>query len=61
VSIVFGIAVLAQPTIGIVTFALVFGAYAVLVGVAQVWLGLRLRSLGASVRTGAATVEEAHP
>jgi uncharacterized membrane protein HdeD (DUF308 family) len=32
VSIVFGVAVLAQPTIGIVTFALVFGAYAVLVG-----------------------------
>jgi uncharacterized membrane protein HdeD (DUF308 family) len=61
VSIVFGIAVLAQPTIGIVTFALVFGAYAVLVGIAQVWLGLRLRSLGASLRPGAATVEEAHP
>jgi uncharacterized membrane protein HdeD (DUF308 family) len=61
VSIVFGVAVLAQPAIGVVTFALVFGAYAVLVGIAQVWLGLRLRSLGASVRTGAATVERAHP
>jgi uncharacterized membrane protein HdeD (DUF308 family) len=55
-SIVFGVAVLAQPEIGIVTFALVFGAYAVLVGTAQVWLGLRLRRLGASVRGGTATV-----
>jgi len=61
VSIVFGIAVLAQPTIGVVTFALAFGAYAVLVGIAQIWLGLRLRSLGLDVRGGAATVEEAHP
>jgi uncharacterized membrane protein HdeD (DUF308 family) len=60
-SIVFGVAVLAQPEIGIVTFALVFGTYAVLVGIAQVWLGLRLRSLGASVRAGTATVERAHP
>jgi uncharacterized membrane protein HdeD (DUF308 family) len=56
VSIVFGIAVLAQPAIGVVTFALVFGANAVLVGIAQVWLGLRLRSL-ADVRGGAATVD----
>ena len=61
VSIVFGIAVLAQPTIGIVTFGLVFGAYAVLVGIAQLWLGLRLRSLGAEVRGSAATTEGAHP
>ena len=43
VSVVFGVAVLAQPTEGVVTFALLFGAYAVLVGIAQVWLGLRLR------------------
>jgi uncharacterized membrane protein HdeD (DUF308 family) len=50
VSVVFGIAVLAQPTIAVVTFALLFGAYAVLVGIAQVWLGLRLRSLGERMR-----------
>jgi uncharacterized membrane protein HdeD (DUF308 family) len=61
VSIVFGIAVLAQPTIGIVTFALVFGAYAVLVGIAQLWLGVRLRSLGAEVRASAVTTEGAPP
>jgi uncharacterized membrane protein HdeD (DUF308 family) len=61
VSIVFGIAVLAQPTIGVVTFALVFGAYALLGGIAQVWLGLRLRSLGAEVRGSAATIGTAHP
>jgi len=61
VSIVFGVAVLAQPTIGIVTFALAFGIYAVLIGIAQVWLGLRLRSLGADAGGGAATIEGAHP
>jgi len=60
-SIVFGVAVLAQPEIGVVTFALLFGAYAVLIGIAQVWLGLRLRSLDAELRSNAVTVEGAHP
>lgn len=59
VSIVFGVTVLAQPAIGVVTFALLFGAYAVLVGIMQVWLGLRLRGLGASVRGGAEAVGSA--
>src|SRR5262249_28670038 len=54
-SILFGVAVLAQPTIGAVTFALLFGIYAALVGIAQVWLGLRLRDLGAGGRAGGAT------
>ena len=45
VSIVFGVAVLAQPTIGIVTFAALFGGYAILVGIAQVWLGFRVRGM----------------
>ena len=46
VSVVFGLAVLAQPSIAAVSFAVLFGAYAVVVGIAQLWLGLRLRSLG---------------
>jgi uncharacterized membrane protein HdeD (DUF308 family) len=61
VSIVFGVAVLAQPAVGVVTFAFAFGIYAVLVGVAQVWLGLRLRSLGADLRRSAAAVEGVQP
>jgi uncharacterized membrane protein HdeD (DUF308 family) len=44
-SVVFGVAVLAQPGIGVVTFGVLFGSYAVLVGIAQVWLGLRLKDL----------------
>jgi uncharacterized membrane protein HdeD (DUF308 family) len=59
VSIVFGLAVIAQPTIAAATFALVFGAYAVVVGIAQVWLGLRLRTLGEKTRPVGATVESA--
>jgi uncharacterized membrane protein HdeD (DUF308 family) len=60
-SIVFGIAVLAQPAIGIVTFALLFGMYAVLVGIAQIWLGLRLRGLREHVRDGGEAVGSAVP
>ena len=46
VSVLFGVAVLAQPNIAAITFAVLFGVYAVLAGIAQVWLGLRLRSTG---------------
>src|SRR5262245_59380464 len=55
-SIVFGVAVLAQPNIAAVSFAIVFGAYAVVVGIAQLWLGLRLRSLGEAVPAVGETV-----
>jgi uncharacterized membrane protein HdeD (DUF308 family) len=55
-SVVFGLAVLAQPELGAVTFAFLFGTYAVLVGIAQVWLGLRLRNLGQSPRLAPETV-----
>lgn len=58
-SIVFGVAVIAQPGMGAVTFALVFGVYAVVVGIAQVWLGLRMRTLGEQTSPIAATVEKA--
>lgn len=61
VSIVFGLAVLAQPNIAAVTFAILFGAYAVLVGIAQLWLGLRLRGLAAGLPRVGETVEAATP
>jgi len=54
-SVVFGVAVLAQPNIAAATFATLFGIYAALVGAAQVSLGLRLRSLGEA----ASVVDEA--
>ena len=45
-SIVFGVLILAQPTIGAEVLAVLFGAYSILLGAAEIWLGLRLRSLG---------------
>jgi uncharacterized membrane protein HdeD (DUF308 family) len=57
VSVVFGVAVLAQPSIAATTFTLLFGAYAIVVGLAQVWLGLRLRSLGERVPSVSEPVE----
>jgi len=50
-SILFGVLVLAQPSIGAETFALIFGLYAILVGIAQVWLGLRLKGFDEDMRT----------
>lgn len=61
VSAVFGLAILAQPNIAAITFALLFGVYAIAVGVAQLWLGLRLRSLGERLPVAAPTVEPATP
>jgi uncharacterized membrane protein HdeD (DUF308 family) len=61
VSVVFGVAVMAQPNVAAITFAVLFGAYAVLVGIAQVWLGLRLRSLGKTLGPVDAKVEAATP
>lgn len=57
-SMIFGVLVLAQPDIGAATLALLFGAYAVLVGVAQVWLGLLLKRLGQGAQRAAHTVRE---
>jgi len=44
-SVVFGVAVLAQPSTAANTLVLIFGAYSVVVGAALVWLGVRLRGL----------------
>jgi uncharacterized membrane protein HdeD (DUF308 family) len=60
-SAVFGVAILAQPNIGAITFALLFGVYAIAVGIAQLWLGLRLRRLGERLPVAAPTVEPATP
>jgi uncharacterized membrane protein HdeD (DUF308 family) len=58
-SVVFGVAVLAQPALGVATFGLLFGIYAILVGIAQVWLGLRLRGVHEQVRAADETVRSA--
>jgi uncharacterized membrane protein HdeD (DUF308 family) len=48
-SIVFGVLLVAQPSLGAATFAVLFGAYAVVIGVVQIWLGSRLKGLRQSV------------
>ena len=44
-SLVLGVAVLAQPNAVANSLVLIFGAYSVLVGAALLWLGMRLRGL----------------
>jgi hypothetical protein len=39
----------------------VFGVYAVVVGIAQVWLGLRMRTLGEQTSPVGATLGSAAP
>ena len=48
-QIAFGVVILVQPSIGAATLAVVFGLYAALLGVAQIWLGLQLKRLGGTV------------
>lgn len=48
-QIAFGVVILAQPSIGAATMAVLFGVYAALLGVTQVWLGVHLKRLGDSV------------
>jgi uncharacterized membrane protein HdeD (DUF308 family) len=57
-SIIFGVLVVAQPSIGGTTLALLFGSYAVLIGIAQLWLGLLLRRLGERAPRVSPTVPE---
>jgi uncharacterized membrane protein HdeD (DUF308 family) len=45
-SIVFGVLVILQPNAGAYALTLIFGIYAILTGITQVWFGVRLRSLG---------------
>jgi uncharacterized membrane protein HdeD (DUF308 family) len=49
-SIVFGALVLAQPGAGAITLVLLIGFYAILAGIAQISLGLRLRGLRETVQ-----------
>jgi uncharacterized membrane protein HdeD (DUF308 family) len=49
-SIVFGVIVLAQPGTGALALVFLFGFYAILVGIAQISLGFRLRGLGESLQ-----------
>ena len=45
-SVIFGVLVLAQPGAGALAVVFLFGFYAVLAGVSQIALGVRLRGLG---------------
>jgi uncharacterized membrane protein HdeD (DUF308 family) len=45
ISIVFGVLVLAQPSAGALAVVFLFGSYALLAGVSQIGLGVRLRGL----------------
>ena len=47
-QIAFGVVILAQPSIGAASLAFLFGIYAALLGLAQIWLGLQLKRLGDS-------------
>jgi uncharacterized membrane protein HdeD (DUF308 family) len=49
-SVLFGVLIIAQPNAGAITLIYLFGLYAILVGVSEIGLGLRLRSLGEDVR-----------
>jgi uncharacterized membrane protein HdeD (DUF308 family) len=49
-SVVFGVLVLAQPNAGALSLVYLFGFYAILVGIAQISLGTRLRGLGETVQ-----------
>jgi uncharacterized membrane protein HdeD (DUF308 family) len=53
VSIVFGVLVLAQPATAAIALTALFGFYAILAGISEVGLGIRMRSLAeaAPVRT----------
>lgn len=48
VSVVFGVAVLARPSIGAITVALLFGYFALIYGVWQIVLGIELHHRGSA-------------
>jgi uncharacterized membrane protein HdeD (DUF308 family) len=49
-SILFGVLVVAEPDSGAVSLVYLFGFYAILAGISQISLGVRLRGLGQDVR-----------
>jgi uncharacterized membrane protein HdeD (DUF308 family) len=46
VSVAFGVVLFARPGIGALTLALLFGLFALIYGISQISLGVRLRSAG---------------
>jgi uncharacterized membrane protein HdeD (DUF308 family) len=58
-SIVFGALVLAQPAAGATALVYLFGFYAVLLGIAQIVFGFRMRSLGETLRPATQQVSSA--
>ncbi len=51
-SVIFGVAVVAQPATGALALVYLFGFYAILYGVSQIGLGFRLRGLGEALKPG---------
>ena len=49
-SVLLGVLVIAQPNSGAIALVYVFGFYAILAGITQISLGVRLRNLGEDVR-----------
>jgi uncharacterized membrane protein HdeD (DUF308 family) len=49
-SVIFGVLVVAQPNSGAIALVYLFGLYAILAGVSEIALGVRLRNLGQDVR-----------
>src|SRR4051794_14093006 len=58
-SILFGVLVVAQPDAGALSLVFLFGFYAILAGVSQVWLGIKLRGLGEMAQPRAQTATTA--
>jgi uncharacterized membrane protein HdeD (DUF308 family) len=58
-SILFGALVLVQPNAGALTLVYLFGVYAILAGISQISLGIRLRGLGESLQPRTQTVTSA--
>ena len=48
-SVVFGVLVLAQPVSAAIAMTLLFGVYAIVAGISEVGLGIRLRSLAEAI------------
>jgi uncharacterized membrane protein HdeD (DUF308 family) len=51
VSVAFGVLLFAQPGVGAVTLALLFGLYSLIYGFSQITAGIQLRHLGGDVRS----------
>ena len=64
VSVAFGVVLVARPSVGAVTLALLFGLYSLIFGVSEITLGIELRRSGKDLHTvmqDGARPENTHP